>query len=275
MIRLMRHVLQHQRRFLIRLVPALALGALSLPSTAVLAPVEAQSEPLTVFAAASLKETLEEAGKVYTAQSGVEVRFSFAGSSALAKQIEAAAPADVFASADLKWMDYLDDKKLIRHDTRINLLGNDLVVIAPNTSTLRTLDFTVDAFVQALGDGRLTTGDVNAVPVGVYAKAALQKLGLWSVVEPKLAQTDNVRAALAFVARQEAALGIVYRTDAQVERAVKIVATFPAESHEPIVYPFAVTATTKHPAAEAFLTFLNSPTARAIFEKAGFPVRVP
>ena len=161
-----------------------------------------------MFAAASLKDVFEEAGKAYTAQSGVEVKFSFAASSALAKQIEAAAPADLYASADLKWMEYLDEKKLIRKDTRVNLLGNELVVIAPASSPLNALEFSEAAFTEALGDSRLATGDVTSVPVGIYAKAALQKLNLWNVVEPRLAQAENVRAALAFVARKEAALGI-------------------------------------------------------------------
>ena len=230
----------------------------------------AGNDPILVFAAASLKESLEEAGKSFTAETGTEVKFSFAASSALAKQIEAAAPADVFASADLKWMEYLDEKKLIRSETRSNLLGNTLVVVAPATSELSTLNFTPDAFAQALGDGKLATGEVNSVPVGMYAKVALQKLNLWTIVEPKLAQGENVRAALAFVARNEASLGIVYATDARVEKNVKIVAAFPADSHDPIIYPFAVTSSTKHPDAEKFLAFLTSKAAQEIFEKAGF-----
>ena len=232
----------------------------------------AGNDPILVFAAASLKESLEEAGKSFTAETGTEVKFSFAASSALAKQIEAAAPADVFASADLKWMDDLDEKKLIRSDTRSNLLGNTLVVVAPAPSALSTLDFSPDAFAKALGDGKLATGEVNSVPVGMYAKSALQKLGLWTIVEPKLAQTDNVRAALAFVARNEAPLGIVYATDARVEKSVKVIATFPAESHDPIIYPFAVTALSKNPEAEKFLRYLKSSQAQSIFEKAGFAV---
>ena len=232
----------------------------------------AGKDPILVFAAASLKESLEEAGKSFTAETGTEVKFSFAASSALAKQIEAAAPAGIFASADLKWMDYLEEKKLIRSKTRSSLLGNSLVVIAPTTSALSTIDFTPKFFEQVLGDGKLATGEVNSVPVGMYAKSALQKLGLWTVVEPKLAQTDNVRAALAFVARNEAPLGIVYATDARVEKSVKVIATFPALSHDPIIYPFAVTALSKNPEAEKFLRFLNSSAAKPIFEKAGFAV---
>lgn len=232
----------------------------------------AAGDPLLVFAAASLKETLEEAGKSFTAETGVEVKFSFAASSALAKQIEAAAPADLFASADLKWMAYLNEKKLIRSETRINLLGNSLVVVAPNVSPLSSFDFTPDAFAKALGDGKLATGEVNSVPVGIYAKSALENLGLWHIIEPKLAQADNVRAALAFVARNEAPLGIVYATDARVEKSVKVIATFPPESHEAIIYPFAVTAFSKNPETEKFLRFLKSSTAQSRFEKAGFAV---
>ena len=230
----------------------------------------ARGEPVLVFAAASLKESLEETGKAFTAESGIEVKFSFAASSALAKQLEAGAPADLFASADLKWMDYLDDKKIIRPETRVNLLGNRLVVVAPTTSALTTLDFTAVAFMNALGDGKLATGEVNSVPAGIYAKSALQNLRLWIFVETKLAQSDNVRAALAFVARNEASLGIVYETDARVEPLVKIIAHFPSESHAPIIYPLAITSASKNPEAEKFLRYLNSPSAKAIFEKAGF-----
>ncbi|MEI6574120.1 MAG: molybdate ABC transporter substrate-binding protein [Alphaproteobacteria bacterium] len=232
----------------------------------------AGNDPILVFAAASLKESLEEVGKSFTAGTGTEVKFSFAASSALAKQIEAAAPADIFASADLKWMDYLEEKKLIRSETRNNLLGNTLVVVAPTISALSTLDFIPDAFAKALGDGKLATGEVNSVPVGIYAKNALRKFGLWTIIEPKLAQTDNVRAALAFVARNEAPLGIVYATDARVEKSVKVIATFPADSHDPIIYPFAVTTLSKNPDAEKFLNFLKSAPALSIFEKAGFKV---
>jgi len=158
----------------------------------------------------------------------------------------------------------------VKRDTRVNLLGNRLVVIAPVTSTLGTLDLNSDAFLQAIGDSRLSTCDVNAVPAGIYAKSALQSLGMWNALGPKLAQSDNVRSALAFVAKGEAPLGIVYATDAKVEKNVKIVATFPEMSHAPIVYPFAITMASTHPHAEEFLEFVKGPTGRAIFEKAGF-----
>ncbi|MFM8608236.1 MAG: molybdate ABC transporter substrate-binding protein [Hyphomicrobiales bacterium] len=232
----------------------------------------ARAESLLVFAAASLKETLEETSKSFKAEAGIEVKFSFAASSALAKQIEAGAPADVFASADLKWMDYLNEKKLVRSETRKNLIGNRLVIIAPQVSARSSLDLTEDNFAKALGDGKLATGEVNSVPAGIYAKSALQNLNLWKLVEPKLAQADNVRGALAFVARNEAPLGIVYETDAKVEPQVKIIARFPSESHAPIIYPFAVTAQSKNPEADRFLNYLSSPSAKAIFEKAGFIV---
>jgi len=238
-------------------------------------PASAQSAPVTVFAAASLKDVLEEAGKGFTASGGPEVRFSFAASSALAKQIENGAPADVFASADLQWMDDVAAKSLIKPETRINLLGNSLVIVAPAASPLTKLDLTAEALSKALGDGRLATGEVNSVPVGLYAKAALQKLGLWQAVENHLAQTENVRAALVFVSRGEVPLGIVYATDALADPKVKIVATFPPDSHEPIVYPFAVTKAAQTEGAAAFLAFLKGPTAKAIFEKYGFPVLGP
>jgi molybdate transport system substrate-binding protein len=246
--------------------------ALSMVSFMSMTMALAGNDPILVFAAASLKESLEEAGKSFTAETGTEVKFSFAASSALAKQIEAAAPADLFASADLKWMDYLEEMKLIRSETRSNLLGNRLVVVAPAPSAISTLDFTPDAFAKALGDRKLATGEVNSVPVGMYAKSALQKLGLWTVAEPKLAQTDNVRAALAFVARNEAPLGIVYATDARIEKSVKVIATFPTDSYDQIIYPFAVTTLSKNPDAEKFLSFLKLPPAQSIFEKAGFLV---
>lgn len=237
-----------------------------------LSTISAQAEPILVFAAASLKETLEEAGKSFTTDTGTEVKFSFAASSALTKQIKAGAPADLFASADLKWMDYLEEKKQIRAETRKNLIGNRLVIIAPQTSALKSLDLTENAFAKTLGDGKLATGEVNSVPAGIYAKSALQNLSLWKLVEPKLAQADNVRGALAFVARNEAPLGIVYETDARVEPQVKIIARFPADSHAPIIYPFTVTAQSKNPEAERFFNYLASSAAKAIFEKAGFIV---
>lgn len=232
----------------------------------------ADNKPLTVFAAASLKDALEAVGKAYSDEGGSAVRFSFASSSVLAKQIEAGSIADIFASADSKWMDYLDGKNLIKRETRINLLGNNLVFVAPVDSPLSTLELRSDDILQALGDGRIATGDVASVPAGVYAKTALQNLGLWERLQSCLAQSDNVRSALAFVTRKEAPLGIVYETDAKAEKGVKIVAAFPARSHDPIIYPFAMTASSLHAESEKFLAFLKSERALSIFKAAGFPM---
>ena len=239
---------------------------------ALLSPVSApaQSASLTVFAAASMKNALDEANAAFTRASGINVVASYAATSALMKQIEQGAPADVFVSADLQWMEYGIKKKLAQQRTRVDLLGNSLVLIAPTSSPLgnvtiaRGLDL-----AKLLGNGRLVTGDVRAVPVGRYAKAALESLGLWQAVELKIAMTENVRAALALVARAEAPLGIVYSTDAKVEPGVKIVGTFPASSHPPIVYPVAATASA-NPQSEPYLAFLRSAAAKQIFERHGF-----
>ena len=190
--------------------------------------------------------------------------------SALMKQIEQGAPADVFISADLNWMDYGSQKKLIKDNTRVNLLGNKLVLIAAKDSKISNVTIGPGFDLAKLaGDGRVATGDVRAVPVGLYAKAALEKLGAWAAVEPKMAMTDNVRAALILVARGEAPLGIVYETDAKVEPGVKVVGVFPDNSHDPIIYPVAETKDAK-PAAASYLAFLRSQAAKSIFEKYGF-----
>ncbi|MFH6786082.1 MULTISPECIES: molybdate ABC transporter substrate-binding protein [Methylobacterium] len=233
----------------------------------------AAAEPTTVFAAASLKNALDEAGKAFTAESGIPVRASYAASSALARQIEQGAPADLFASADLEWMDYLAARKLIRPGTRVNLLANRLVVVAPKDSAAAEAAFTPEWFARALGpDGRLATGEVNAVPIGKYAKAAFEKLGLWAQVQPRLAQADNVRAALALVSRGEAPLGVVYESDAKSDPGVKVVGVFPEGSHPPVIYPFAVTADAKGEGGPRFLTYLRSKAARRFFEAQGFTV---
>lgn len=232
----------------------------------------AKNEPITVFAAASLKETFESLGKLYTEKGGSEIRLSFASSSVLAKQIEAGSVADIFASADLKWMNYLDEKNLINHATRINLLGNKLVFVAPVDSPVSVLDLQSDTILGVLGDGRIATGDTTSVPAGVYAKAALQNLKLWDALQSRLAQSDNVRSALAFVTRKEALLGIVYETDAKAEKGVKIVAEFPENSHEPIIYPVAITASSTHAESANFVRFLKSQRALAVFKAAGFLV---
>jgi molybdate transport system substrate-binding protein len=233
-------------------------------------PARAQDKSLIVFAAASMKNALDDVDAAFTRQTGIKVATSYAASSALMKQIEQGAPADVFVSADLQWMDYGAQKKLIRDDTRVNLLGNKLVLIAAKDSKIDPVTIAPNFDLAGLaGDGRIATGDVRAVPVGLYAKAALEKLGVWAAAEPKLALTENVRAALVLVARGEAPLGIVYATDAKVEPGVKVVGTFPDDSHPPIVYPVAATAGAK-PEAGVYLTFLRSAAAKTVFEGYGF-----
>jgi molybdate transport system substrate-binding protein len=229
-------------------------------------------EPVIVFAAASLKSALDEAASGFHAAGGAELRISYGGSLALARQIIAGAPADIFASADEESMNEAAKGGAIKPQSRFDLLGNRLVVIAQKQSSIDTLALTPEAFTQAIGSGPLATGEIDTVPVGRYAKAALQNLGLWSVVEPHLAMTDNVRAALVFVARGEAPLGVVYATDAAADPSVKIVATFPDSSHAPILYPFALTASTRNDAAARFLAWLRSPAGRAAFERQGFRV---
>jgi molybdate transport system substrate-binding protein len=233
-------------------------------------PALAQDKSLTVFAAASMKNALDDVDAAYTAKTGVKIVASYAASSALAKQIEQGAPADVFLSADTDWMDYATTKKAINEPTRVNLLGNSIVLIAPKESGISNVTIGQGFDLSKLaGAGKIATGDVNAVPVGKYAKAALEKLGAWDAAAPKFAMAESVRAALTLVARQEAVLGIVYSTDAKVDPAVKIVGTFPADSHPPIIYPVAATTTAKMEAA-SYLAFLRSQAAKAIFEKYGF-----
>ncbi len=232
-------------------------------------PAKAQGS-ITVFAAASLQDALNGAAKDFTATSGIAVKFSFDASSTLARQIEAGAPADLFASADLDWMEYLANRNLIVPQSRVNLLGNRLVVIAPKDAPLTTLALDAPSFEAALGAGRLATGAVETVPAGRYAKAALEKLGLWPSLQSRIAPAENARAALAYVARGEAPLGIVYATDAAAEPKVKIVASFPPDSYPPIVYPFALVAVTKRDGAARFLAFLQSPDARRSFAARGF-----
>jgi molybdate transport system substrate-binding protein len=230
----------------------------------------AQDKTITVFAAASMKNALDDINAAFLKASGIKVVTSYAASPTLIKQIEQGAPADVFASADLDWMDYGAGKKLIKDDTRVNLLGNRLVLIAPKDSriTAVTIGQSFD-LARLIGDGRIATGEVRSVPVGKYAKSALETLGTWASVEKKFAMADNVRAALALVARGEAVLGIVYATDAKAEPGVKIVGAFPADSHPAIVYPIAATASAK-PEAGAYLAFLRGGVAKAVFEQYGF-----
>src|SRR5215510_12754202 len=229
---------------------------------AVQSPALAEDKTLTVFAAASMKNALDDIDAAFTAKTGIKVSASYASSSTLAKQIEQGAPADIFVSADTDWMDYAIGKKTINEATRVNLLGNSIVLIAPKDSKIDNVTIGQGFDLAKLaGDGKIATGDVQSVPVGKYAKAALEKLGSWSAAAPKFAMADNVRAALTLVSRNEAALGIVYETDAKIEPGVKIVAAFPTDSHPPIVYPFAATLNAK-PEASDYLAFVRSAAAK-------------
>jgi molybdate transport system substrate-binding protein len=259
-------------RPMFKCIASLMLSSLAVTAgwTTANSPAPAQDKTLTIFAAASMKNALDDVDAAFTKKTGIKVVVSYAASSTLMKQIEQGAPADVFASADLDWMDYGSQKKVIKDDMRVNLLGNKIVLIAPKDSKLANVTIGPGFDLAKLaGDGRITTGDVKAVPVGKYAKAALEKLGAWTAAEPKMAMAENVRAALALVARGEAALGIVYETDAKVEAGVKIIGVFPEDSHPPIVYPIAATVTAR-PEASDYLAFLRSQAAKSIFEKYGF-----
>ena len=244
-----------------------ALAACTLPGHA----AEAQKPELLVFAASSLTDVLNELGALYTKEAGQPVKFSYAASSVLAKQIESGAKADAFLSADTEWMDYLATRNLIDKTTRRNLLGNKLVLVAPADSKIKVKIAKGFPLAKTLGDGRLATGDPDSVPVGRYAKAALTSLGAWDSVADRLVRAENVRAALGFVGRGEAMLGIVYETDARVEKKVRVVDTFPESSHPPIVYPVA-TAANPQAGARAFVQFLSSKQAAAVFKKYGFTV---
>ncbi len=240
-----------------------------------LSPVSAQEKSVTVFAAASMKNALDDVAKAYTDSTKIKVTSSYAASSALAKQIESGAPADIFISADTDWMDYVAKKDLIKANTRVDLLGNRLVLIAPKDSRTDKVDIRQGFDLAGLiGDGKIATGDVAAVPVGKYAKAALEKLGAWDKAAPKFAMAENVRAALTLVSRGEAAYGIVYQTDAAVEPGVKIVGVFPADSHPAITYPVALLKDARAD-AQSLHDFLPSPIAKAVLEKYGFAYLVP
>ncbi len=229
---------------------------------------------LTVFAAASLKESLDEAAAAYQKASGQTVRVSYAASSALARQIEQGAPADVFLSADLEWMDYLQQRKLIDPKTRRNLLGNTLVLVAPAAGNTAPVELKpgVDLLPRLGENGRIALGLTTSVPAGKYAKASFMSLGAWKSLEPRVAEAESVRAALMLVARSEAPLGVVYGSDAQAEPKVRAIAVFPENTHAPIVYPVARIATSKHPQAAAFARWLATPAASRIFRARGFKV---
>lgn len=229
----------------------------------------AQSRDVIVFAAASLTDVLNEIGSAYTAETHVPVKFSFAASSTLARQIESGAPAQIFFSADVEWMDFLESKDLIERSTRRNVVGNRLVLIAPSESKVALRIGPHMPLVKALDGGRLATGDPDSVPVGQYAQAALLNLGLWNEVSTRLVRAENVRSALAFVARGEAPLGIVYETDARIEKHVRIVDVFPQATHPAIVYP-AAAVKGADAMSRAFLSFLEGERAQLLFKKYGF-----
>jgi molybdate transport system substrate-binding protein len=237
-------------------------------------PAAKADDSTLVFAAASLKNALDAAVEDYSKTTGKTVTVSYAASSVLAKQIEEAAPADIFFSADLDWMDKLQEKNRIAADSRVTLLGNDIVLVAPKDSTVSLIIAPNFPLAGALGDGKLAMALTASVPAGKYGKAALEKLGVWDSVSANVAEAENVRAALALVSRGEAPLGIVYTTDANADKGVKVVGTFPEASHPPILYPVALTATAKQD-ARAFLDYMISAKAKLIFEAQGFRFIAP
>ncbi|WP_371347087.1 molybdate ABC transporter substrate-binding protein [Ancylobacter sp. IITR112] len=258
------------RRLVLRSLGAAAFAAI----LGLLAPAAHAEEKLTVFAAASLTNAFQDIGKLYKEKTGTEVAFSFAASSALAKQLEAGAPAGIFASADNKWMDYTEGKDLTLKATRVTPIGNSLVLIMPaDKAKPVTIDAAFDwtAFLGA--DGRLATGLTDSVPAGIYAKTALTTLGAWDKVKERVVGAESVRAALALVERGEALAGIVYSTDAAIAKNVKVVATFPAGSHPPVEYPFEIVKGQDNPATRAFFDFLVGPDAKAVYAKYGFVVK--
>ncbi|MES2433540.1 MAG: molybdate ABC transporter substrate-binding protein [Pseudomonadota bacterium] len=238
-------------------------------------PAAAQAAEITVFAAASLKNALDTIATDWQKETGNTVVISYESTAKLAKQIEQGAPADLFISASKKWMDTLSEEKLIKDDSRKNLLGNTLVLVAAGKANPVEISKDLD-LKGLLGDGKLSMGTVDSVPAGQYGKEALESLGLWVSVEANVAQSDNVRAALALVAAGEAPYGIVYGSDAIADDEsgdkVTVVGTFPADSHKPIVYPAATLASSAKPEAQAFLDALSSDTSAAVFTAQGFTV---
>lgn len=224
---------------------------------------------VVVFAAASLSDALTEVDHAFTAETGVPIEASFAASSGLAKQIESGASAGVFFSADEEWMDYLESHHLLVPDSRRDVLANRLALIAPADSSVSLAVISGPALLQALHDSRIATGDPDSVPAGKYARAALTKLGVWDALRPRLVPAENVRSALAYVARGEVPFGIVYLTDARLEKKVKLVGLFPEDTHPPIRYPIARTVA-GDASATRFVAFVAGPRARKIFEKYGF-----
>ncbi len=243
-----------------------AVMALSL----LFAPPTVAAADVTVFAAASLRESLDDVTRQFQTTTGSRVIVAYGASNALARQIDAGAPADVFISADLEWMDFLDQRHLLAPHTRFNLLRNTLVLVAPVSSTATLKIAPNFGLAAALGTDKLAMANPDSVPAGKYGKSALEALGVWAGVERQVARAENVRAALALVSRGEAPFGIVYRTDALADKGVRIVDTFPQASYPPIVYPAAVLAASTSPSARTLLEFLRSAPARAAWEKYGF-----
>ena len=237
-----------------------------------LVPPTASAANVTVFAAASLKEALDEQAKAFEARGGDKIVIAYAGSNALARQIEGGAGADVFISADLDWMNYVDERKLIAPGTRANMLRNTLVLVAPAAINSRLKIAPKFDLAGALGNEKLAMANPDSVPAGKYGKGALEALGVWNDVSAKVARAENVRAALALVSRGEAPFGIVYATDAAADKGVRVVDTFPADSYPAIVYPIAVVATSQSPAARPFVDYLRSAAARPVWEKYAFVV---
>lgn len=243
--------------------------------TIALSHVANAADRLTIFAAASLKNALDAVSESWKADGHTETANSYAATSALARQIMEGAPADIFFSADMDWMNKLSEGKFIKDGTVVKLLGNEIVLVVPkDAATTATIAPGFD-LAGLLGEGRLAMADVKAVPAGKYGKAALESLGVWASVESKLAMAENVRAALKFVATGEAPAGIVYATDASAEPAVKVLGVFPASSHPEIIYPVAITASSANADAAEFLAYLQSEKAQAIFRQQGFTVLVP
>lgn len=248
----------------------LVLGLLAVAGVVTAAPLPASAAPVTVFAAASLKEAMDAQARDFEAATGNKVIVAYGASSALAKQIVAGAPADLFISADLDWMDYLDQRGLVAAGTRGNLLRNALVLIAPASSTATLRIAPHFGLAATLGTQKLAMANPDSVPAGKYGKRALESLGVWASVEHDVARAENVRAALALVAREEAPFGIVYKTDAMADAGVRIVDSFPADSHPPIVYPVARVKGSTSQAAAALLAYLRSPPARSVWQHFGF-----
>ncbi|MCR0981487.1 molybdate ABC transporter substrate-binding protein [Roseomonas populi] len=257
-----------RRKLLCAVAATLALAVTGLPA-------RAQEGP-TVFAAASLTDAMRALGQAWAAKGNPAPRFSFAASSALARQMEQGAPADIFASADEPWMDYVQQRDLIVNGTRVSPLANALVLVAPADSRQAPVTIARDTNLAALlgANGRIATGDPSNVPVGKYAQAALTWMGQWDALNPRIARADNVRSALLLVERGEAPLGIVYATDAAASRGVKVIGTFPRESHPAVTYPFALARRAEgNPQARAFLAFATGPEAAETYRRLGFALR--